>query len=785
VRRAVSVLAVGMVLALTLPNPVRAGAAGCVPGPGAELAGCNLANANLYGADLSDADLTGATLTGANLTDANLTGANLTDVQGSSVDLQGAQLFAADLTQVNLTNGFFDGANVDESTMTEGNFSGSDFNGVQSGNVTGGDLTLPTNWSLNGGFLIGPGANLTNADLSGVDLTGVDLASATLSGADLDGASLTGANLAGAVTSGLTGTPATLPANWTVVNGYLIGPLAFLYNADLAGADLSGDDAAGANIEGADLAGANLAGANLSNTNAISVSMVGTNLAGTNLSGAQLARVTSGGITGRPASLPHATPSNWQLDDGYLVGPYVNLQNASLGGANLSSANLHGANVQGANLAKANLHAAYLMAAFLSGATLNGVTSGKITGTPYSLPSGWQLVLGILRPTPTGQAVASSPTTPPPGSTWAPVSPWAPGGPPPTTNVKHTAAKATTATQSRPKKTQSRPKKTSAATSTPQYGIDVYTIDNCASASAWQTNATNEMASIKSLGANSVGITFPFFTPSPTSNTVFTANVCNQTGTLVPLETPSPARLAVVVQAAEAAGLQVLLRPELQEANLFVGWRGTIAPTSTTAWFASYSQMLKPYLEMAQANGVARFSLAVELVSLTNSPLWNTNIAAARAIFKGKLIFDSNWLDPGKVFSGVASGEDAYPDIPNATPSTSVATLLKHWEILLRYLPFPAAKSSVSLDEVGISALDGAYRDSCCYSTPGSTFNQTIQARWFTTACQFLKAEKLAGIYFWGAFLSFNSGNLLTQPDPQNPWAFQPATQTAIRSCFQ
>jgi uncharacterized protein YjbI with pentapeptide repeats len=769
-----------MVLALTLPNPVRAGADGCVPGPGAELAGCNLANANLYGANLSGADLTGANLSQANLTDANLNQANLTDVQGSSVDLQGAQLFAADLTQANIPNGFFDGANVDESTMTGATFTGSDFNGVQSSQVTGGDLTLPTNWSLNGGFLIGPGADLTNADLSGVDLTGVDLASATLSGADLDGAILTGANLAGAITSGLTGTPAALPANWTVVNGYLIGPGAFLYNANLAGADLSGDDAAGANMEGADLSGANLAGANLSNTNAINVSMVGTNVAGTTLSGAQLARVTSGGITGVPASLPHATPSNWQLDDGYLVGPYANLQNANLSRANLSSANLHGANVQGANLADANLHAAYLMAAFLSGATLNGVTSGKITGTPYSLPSGWQLVLGILRKIPTGKAVASSPTTSAPGSTWAPVSPWAPGGPPPTTNVKHTAAKVTTASTAPPKKT------TAAASTPPQYGIDVYTIDNCSSPAEWQTLATNEMASIKSLGANSVGITIPFFTPSPTSNTVFTANVCTQPGALVSLQTPSPARLAVVVQAAEAEGLQVLIRPELQEANLFVGWRGSIAPTSTTAWFASYNQMLRPYLEMAQANGVTRFSIAVELASLTSSPLWNTNIAAARAIFKGKLVFDSNWLsNGGKVFSGVATGEDAYPDIPNATPSTTVATLLKQWEITNRYLPFPTAKSDVSLDEVGISALDGAYRDSCCYSTPGSTFNQTIQAHWITAACQFLKAEKLAGIYFWGAFLTFNSGNLLTQPYPQNPWAFQPATQTAIRACFQ
>jgi uncharacterized protein YjbI with pentapeptide repeats len=221
----------------------------CVPGPEAYLAGCGLA-----GAKLSGANLTGANLTGANLTGANLTGA----------DLAGADLASTKLAGTTLT-------------------------GVSSGAIIGTPASLPTNWSLVSGSLIGPGANLTGAELTGADLTGADL-----TGANLTGANLSGANLDDVTSGGTTGGPASLPTDWSLVNGYLIGP-----EADLASADLSA----------ADLANADLSGANLFDSN----------LTGADLSEADLLGVRSGGIIGTPASLP----TNWSLVNGYLIGPYA------------------------------------------------------------------------------------------------------------------------------------------------------------------------------------------------------------------------------------------------------------------------------------------------------------------------------------------------------------------------------------------------------------------------------------------------------------------------------
>jgi uncharacterized protein YjbI with pentapeptide repeats len=219
----------------------------CVPGPGAYLYGCNLAGAKLVGVNLTGADLSGADLTGANV---------------SGADLTGTDLLWTELTGANLT-------------------------GVTSGGITGTPGSLPTNWLLVNGYLVGSDAVLTGADLAGTDLSG-----ATLVGVKVSGTTFSGADLDNVTSGGVTGTPASLPTDWSLVDGYFVGP-----RADLSGANLSD----------ADLSGFNLAGANL----------YGSDLSGTNLSGVNLFGVRSGGIKGTPASLPEG----WSLANGYLVGP--------------------------------------------------------------------------------------------------------------------------------------------------------------------------------------------------------------------------------------------------------------------------------------------------------------------------------------------------------------------------------------------------------------------------------------------------------------------------------
>jgi hypothetical protein len=143
----------------------------------------NHIGANCSFADLTDANLSGDDFVGDDLSNANLSGANLANVNLANANLTGANLTGASLA------------------------------GVYSGGIVGTPAGLPIGWVIFNGYLVGAGADLTNANLAGADL-----ADANLSGTDLAYANLTGANLSGA----------NLSAN------------ADLSSANLSGANLSG-----------------------------------------------------------------------------------------------------------------------------------------------------------------------------------------------------------------------------------------------------------------------------------------------------------------------------------------------------------------------------------------------------------------------------------------------------------------------------------------------------------------------------------------------------------------
>jgi uncharacterized protein YjbI with pentapeptide repeats len=175
------------------------------------------------------------------------------------------------------------------------------------------------------GSLVGPGADLSNDNLSGADLsnrnltgtdfdhsnlTGANLAGANLTGAsfvgavvtnaNLDGVGLAGDNLTGIVSGGVTGRVTSLPAGWSLKDGFLIGPGASLANANLAGLNLAGANLSGINLSKANLVSTNLSGANLN----------GSDLSGANLTGADLFRADLTGVTWSSTTCPNGKNSN-------------------------------------------------------------------------------------------------------------------------------------------------------------------------------------------------------------------------------------------------------------------------------------------------------------------------------------------------------------------------------------------------------------------------------------------------------------------------------------------
>jgi uncharacterized protein YjbI with pentapeptide repeats len=160
--------------------------------PGADLEYCRLDGRNLAGKDLESADLTGAKLVATVLTDADLDDATLTGADATNANLEGASLVDADLSGTYLIDTVMTDTDLDGATLT------GDLSGVSSGGITGTPATLPSDWLLADGYLVGPGADLNTAALGGADLTNADLDQANLTDAGLAGANLTDADLGNA-----------------------------------------------------------------------------------------------------------------------------------------------------------------------------------------------------------------------------------------------------------------------------------------------------------------------------------------------------------------------------------------------------------------------------------------------------------------------------------------------------------------------------------------------------------------------------------------------------------
>lgn len=216
------------------------------------------------------------------------------------------------------------------------------------------------------------GLQAVSGKFAHANFTNLNLAHANLSGANLSTTSLTG------VSSGaIIGTPASLPKGWTFVKGYLVGP-----GAVLAGANLTGANLTGVNLTNGSLLGANLTTVNLSSANLSGVSLSNATLTGAIFTGAHLSGLISAYLNGVPAALP----TNWQLVDGYLLGPNASIGGAKLPGITLTGANLSGIYLAGARLLGASFTNANLSGAVFANASLNNadMSGSNLTGANLS-----------------------------------------------------------------------------------------------------------------------------------------------------------------------------------------------------------------------------------------------------------------------------------------------------------------------------------------------------------------------------------------------------------------
>ena len=316
----------------------------------------------------------------------------------------------------------------------------------------------------------------------------------------------------------------------------------------------------------------------------------------------------------------------------------------------------------------------------------------------------------------------------------------------------------------------------------PQLGIQVY----------WTANPDDESDAVVaaksrriidyaiSLNANSIAVSFPFYTSGISSDQVYAkAGV-----------TPTPGHIAIFLAEAARSHIRVTLRPVLNEDALVqqnsLAWRGSIQPSSVTGWFRSYRLLLLPYLSVAQAGHAATFVIGTELESLERSPYWHGLISSVKAVYGGQLAYDENFDEfaAGPAVLPLETDDvDAYPrfDLPD---SASVGQLTSAWDSWLAVHPL-AVRRQLTLSEVGIVAVANSYDDPGAWiSTASLPVDAKVQATWYRAVCNAVSDEHVnGGLYWWE--ISFDA-------DPAHPGPFlsdrltfvgRPAAQV-IRSCF-
>jgi hypothetical protein len=290
-----------------------------------------------------------------------------------------------------------------------------------------------------------------------------------------------------------------------------------------------------------------------------------------------------------------------------------------------------------------------------------------------------------------------------------------------------------------------------------QRGIDVdaYTYPK----QDFSAAAAAVVAYVKSLHANSLSISFPFFMSDRRSSEVFASP-----------RTPTPTELGLFIADAERAGLYVSIRPLLSEFQIG-GNRTIFRPVHMAAWFASYRRFLLPYAQMAEANKVGMFIVGAEFSNFGRTPQWNRLDRALARVFHGRLAYSNN----GTVhLSGSTGGARALKTV-DAYPSMGLP-LLRGWEAFDRKLP-----RGTILSELGISAFKGAWRTPWQHRLGHHRLRPRVQVWWFHDACQAAEATGLRGIYFWALPLGFKFATT-TRTTP-GAWAHSVGA-TAIARCF-
>jgi hypothetical protein len=246
--------------------------------------------------------------------------------------------------------------------------------------------------------------------------------------------------------------------------------------------------------------------------------------------------------------------------------------------------------------------------------------------------------------------------------------------------------------------------------------------------------------------------------------------------------TPTPLSLLTGIEAAHHLGLHVFVTVMItlqQPTPWHTRWSGDIrcfTYATCAAWFASYWQVISPYLAAAQEASAEQFAIATELgwMGWADGSLWKTLLTRATSIYSGQLVVSVNfsdveahhtdlpqWMHDPRIAAIGVSSYFSLVDVPTAVPASQMGALFatrvqEPLDALARAFDKP-----VLISEIGYrNSTDALYDPYSPTTRAGPDPGQ--QAAIYRTAAEAAISDPLiAGIYFWAwSFPPFAPNNL-------------------------
>lgn len=238
----------------------------------------------------------------------------------------------------------------------------------------------------------------------------------------------------------------------------------------------------------------------------------------------------------------------------------------------------------------------------------------------------------------------------------------------------------------------------------------------------------------------------------------------------------SDAAMRVQVEQAHRRGLKVMLKPHIWISG--GAWPGEISfdqEEQWEVWFASYSEMISHYAELAQSSGMDFFCIGNELkaATLAQPDRWRSLIARVRGLYRGPLIYAANWDEYARLpwWGDLdAIGINAYFPL-SSYENPTVDQLCEGAEAVRDRIARVQARFDrpVIFTEIGYRSIAGAAARPWEYRSSGPS-DLELQGRCYEAIFRtFWDVSWFRGVYWWKWMSGAPGGEAAFDRDPYSP----------------